>query len=329
MTALAPHLVAFMRDYLPRERGCSEHTCAAYAYTFQLLLRFAAQRLHVPPSSLALEQIDAPLVIAFLEHLEDDRGNGVSTRNARLAAIKSFAHFLEYREPSCLEQVGGILAIPSKRTRQALINHLERDQIQALLDAPDPSTRVGTRDRAMLHVAFAAGLRVSELIGLQMDDLRTHPQASLHVRGKGRRERVLPLWKQTAKSLRAWVAIRGEPRATEIFLNAHGEPLTRSGFEYILRKYVRCAAQSCPSLAKKRVSPHVLRHSCAMHTLHATRDVRQVALWLGHASIKSTEVYLRADPTEKLAALQAGTAPSLRPGSFKAPDRLISMLQPH
>jgi len=287
MTALAPHLVSFIRDYLPRERGCSEHTCAAYAYTFQLLLRFAAETFHVSPSDLALEQVDGPLVIAFLEHLEEGRGNGASTRNARLAAIKSFAHFIEYRDPACLEQVTRLLAIPSKRTRQALIHHLERDEIQALLDAPDPSTRGGTRDRAMLHVAFAAGLRVSELIGLQREDLTTHPRASIHVRGKGRRERVLPLWKETARSLRAWVAIRGEPRATELFVNARGEPLTRSGFEYILRKYVGLAARSCPSIAAKRVSPHVLRHSCAMHTLHATRDVRQVALWLGHASIKS------------------------------------------
>ncbi|HEX9640206.1 MAG TPA: tyrosine-type recombinase/integrase [Candidatus Krumholzibacteria bacterium] len=328
MTLLAPHLVAFIRDYLPGDRGCSEHTCAAYAYTFQLFLQFAAERSQVTPSSLTLEQLDAPLVVAFLEHLETVRGNSATTRNARLAAIKSFAHFLEYRDPSCLAQVGAILAIPSKKSTQPLIDYLDREEIQALLDSPDPSTREGTRDRAMLHIAFAAGLRVSELIGLQRGDVKTHPQPSIHVCGKGRRERVLPLWKETAKSLGAWMAVRGEPRATEVFLNAQGESLTRSGFEYILRKYVKVAAQACPSIAVKRVSPHVLRHSCAMHTLHATRDVRQVALWLGHASVQSTEVYLRADPSEKLAALGAGTAPSLRPGCFKAPDRLVAMLRP-
>jgi site-specific recombinase XerD len=328
MTPLAPHLAAFIRDHLPRDRGCSQHTCEAYAYAFQLLLGFAAERCHTPPSSLTLEQLDAPLVTAFLEHLETTRGNSPATRNARLAAIKSFAHFVEYRVPSSIERVGRILAIPSKKTDQTLIDYLDLEELQALLDAPDPTTREGTRDRAMLHVGFAAGLRVSELVGLQLGDLRTHPQASIHVRGKRRRERVLPLWKETAKSLRAWVALRGEPRATELFLNAQGGPLTRSGFEYILHKYVKMAAHICPSIATKRVSPHVLRHSCAMHTLHATRDVRQVALWLGHASVKSTEIYLRADPTEKLAALEAGAAPSLRSGSFKAPDRLLAMLHP-
>jgi site-specific recombinase XerD len=328
MTPLAPHLAAFIRDHLPGDRGCSPHTCEAYAYTFQLLLTFAADRCQATPSSLSLDQVDAPLVTAFLEHLETTRGNSASTRNARLAAIKSFAHFLEYRVPSSIEQVGRIMAIPSKKTDQTLIDHLERSEVQALLDAPDPATRKGTRDRAMLHVCFAAGLRVSELIGLQLDDLQTHPHASIHIRGKGRRERVLPLWKETTKALRAWRTIRGERCATELFLNAQGGPLTRSGFEYILRKYVALAAAECPSILAKRVSPHVLRHSCAMHVLRATRDVRQVALWLGHASVQSTEIYLRADPTEKLAALEAGAAPSLRSGRFRPPDRLLAMLQP-
>ncbi len=329
MTALAPHLVAFIRDYLPTERGCSAHTCEAYAYTFQLLLRFSAERIRISPSSLTIEQIDAQMVVDFLEHLESVRANSTRTRNARLAAIKSFAHFVEYREPSLLEQVGAILAIPSKRADQTLVDFLDHGEIQALLDAPDPSTRGGTRDRAMLHVAFAAGLRVSELTGLQLNDVKTPPQASIHVRGKGRRERILPLWKETTRALGAWMAIRGDCSTTALFVNAHGRALTRSGFEYILRKHVRCAIKTCPSIASKRVSPHVLRHSCAMHTLRATRDVRQVALWLGHASVQSTEVYLRADPSEKLAALAAGCAPSLRPGCFKSPDALIAMLRPH
>jgi site-specific recombinase XerD len=314
---------------MPTERGCSEHTCAAYAYTFQLLLQFLAARIGVSPSSLTIEQIDARMIVAFLEHLESNRANSARTRNARLAAIKSFAHFIEYREPSLLEHAGAILAIPSKKTGQALIDYLDHDEIQALLDAPNPSTRGGTRDRAMLHVAFAAGLRVSELIGLQLNDVRTPPQASIHVRGKGRRERVLPLWKETTKALSAWLSIRGDCSATALFVNAHRRELTRSGFEYILRKHARRATNTCPSIADKRISPHVLRHSCAMHTLRATRDVRQVALWLGHATVQSTEIYLRADPSEKLAALESGSAPSLRPGSFKAPDRLIAMLRPN
>jgi site-specific recombinase XerD len=271
--------------------------------------------------------LDAALVLAFLEHIENVRGNSARTRNARLAAVKAFAHFLEYRVPSALEQVRSIRAIPFKKTDEALVDFLNQEELQALLDAPDPKTRSGTRDRAMLHVCFVAGLRVAELVGLRLDDLQTHPQASLRIRGKGRRERVLPLWKETAKVLRAWRAIRESTTALELFLNARGEPLTRSGFEYILRKHVTTAAIACPSIASKRVSPHVLRHTCAMHTLQATHDVRKVSLWLGHASIKSTEIYLRADPTAKLEALEAGIAPSLRRGRFKAPDRLLAMLR--
>lgn len=327
MTPLAPHLAAFLRQHLPHERSCSRHTCEAYAYAFQLLLRFAAARFGTSPSSLTLDQLDAPLVLAFLEYLETDRNNSPATRNARLAAVKSFAHFIEYRVPSALDQIRCILAIPFKKTDELLVDYLDRQELQALLDAPDPTTVPGTRDRAMLHLGFAAGLRVSELIGLRLDDLTTHPYAAIHVRGKGRRERVLPLWKETTSALRAWGAVRGDIPAPELFLNARRGPLTRSGFEYILAKHVATAAITCPSISSKRVSPHVLRHTCAMHTLHATRDVRKVAMWLGHASIKSTEIYLRADPTEKLAALQAGVAPALRQGRFKAPDKLLAMLQ--
>lgn len=326
MTSLAPQLAAFLREYLPADRACSSHTCDAYAYAFQLLVCFAAERHDKSPSALALEQLDAPLILAFLEHIEATRGNSARTRNARLAAIKAFAHFIEYRVPSAIEQVRCILAIPFKKTDEALVDYLNHQELQALLDAPNPTTRAGTRDRGMLHVCFAGGLRVSELVRLRLDDVQTDPQASIHVRGKGRRERVLPLWKETTKALRAWINVRPNTSAPELFLNSQGNPMTRYGFEYILAKHVKMAATVCPSIASKRVSPHVLRHTCAMHTLRATRDVRKVSLWLGHASVKSTEVYLRADPTEKLEALEAGVAPSLRPGRFKAPDRLLAML---
>jgi len=328
MTPLASQLTAFLREYLPRDRACSVHTCDAYAYSFQLLLCFAAEQYGTSPSALILEQLDASLILAFLEHIETTRGNSARTRNARLAAIKAFAHFIEYRVPSAIEQIRRILAIPFKRTDEPLVDYLNHEELQALLDAPDPTTRSGVRDRAMLHVCFAAGLRVSELVGLRLDDLHTHPQASISVRGKGRRERVLPLWKETAKAIRAWTAIRSSTSASaELFLNARGDQMTRSGFEYILTKHVKVAAIACPSIASKRVSPHVLRHTCAMHTLQATHDVRKVSLWLGHASVKSTEVYLRADPSDKLEALEAGVAPSLRRGRFHAPDRLLAMLR--
>lgn len=327
MTALAPHLSTFLREHLPRERRASRHTCEAYAYSFQLLVCFAADRLRIRPSRLEIEQIDAPLILAFLEHIERERSNSARTRNARLAAINSFFRFLEYRLPACLDQSRRIHAIPMKKTDEALVGYLTRDEVQALLDAPDPRTTSGVRDRAMLHLAFAAGLRVSELVGLRMDQLDCRALSSVHIMGKGRRERVLPLWKETATVLKAWLAIRPNSGDPELFLNATGGAMTRSGFEYILAKRVAMAARKQPSIAEKRVTPHVLRHTCAMHTLQATRDVRKVSLWLGHATLQSTEIYLRADPTEKLEALAAMTPPTLKRGRFRAPDKLLAMLK--
>ena len=328
MTLLAPHLTAFLRERLPRERGASPHTCDAYAYAFQLLLAFAARRLGTQPSALALEGLDAPLVLAFLEDLESRRGNSPRTRNARLAAIRSFARFLEYRVPSCMQQIRGLLSIPMKRTDEKLVAFLNHDEIQAVLDGPDPHSRDGVRDRAMLHVAFAGGLRVSELVGLRLEDVSLQPQPAIHVRGKGRRERTLPLWKTTAKAVRAWLAVRGSAACPELFLNARGAPLTRDGFEYILTKHVAVASASAPSITKKRISPHVLRHTCAMHILDATHDIRKVALWLGHASVQTTEIYVRADPSEKLEAIDAVLPPVLRRGRFRAPDKLLASLRP-
>ena len=217
-------------------------------------------------------------------------------------------------------------AIPTLIVAGHLVAYLTREELRALLDAPDPGTISGTRDRAMLHLAFAAGLRVSELIGVRLDQLELQGAASIHVIGKGRRERMLPLWKETAKVLRAWLAVRPGGDAHELFLNARGQPMTRSGFEYILATHAATAAIRQPSITSKRVTPHVLRHTCAMHTSQATRDVRKVSLWLGHASLQSTEVYLRADPAEKLDALNAMTPPTLQPGRFRPPDRLLEML---
>jgi site-specific recombinase XerD len=325
MTTLAPQLSSFLREHLPKERGASQHTCEAYAQSFQLLLGFAARRLKIKPSKIEIERLDAPLILAFLEHLEKKRGNSARTRNARLAAINSFFRFLEYRVPSCLDQARRIHAIPMKKTDQALVGYLTRDELQALLDAPDTSTVSGIRDRAMLHLTFAAGLRVSELVGLQLDQIDRQDVSTVHIMGKGRRERILPLWKQTAAALKAWLKVRPASTAPELFLNARGQAMTRDGFEYILAKHVATASRAIPSIGSKRVSPHV-RHTCAMHTLQATRDVRKVSLWLGHAGLESTEVYLRADPTEKLEALTAMTPPMLKPGRFRAPDKLLAML---
>jgi integrase/recombinase XerD len=327
MTPIGPHLTVFLREYLPSQREMSVQTSDTYAYAFQLLVCFAADCLKTTPSGLSIEQLDATLVLAFLEHLEKKRGNCARTRNSRLAAIKTFFRFLEYRLPSCLEQARRIRAIPVKKTDEVIVGYLNREEIQTLVDAPDPSSRYGLRDRAMLHLAYAGGLRVSELVGLHLTDLVLHPQPTIHVMGKGRRERVLPLWKETAKAVRDWLKVRGEPKSTVLFPNARGDGMTRSGFEYILEKHVRTASAKQPSMTNKQVSPHSMRHSCAMHTLQATGDIRKVALWLGHASLQSTEVYLRADPTEKLEAMASLVPPALRRGHFRPPDKLLAMLR--
>ncbi len=327
MTPIAPHITAYLKERLPLERAASDNTCASYAYAFKLLFEYASDRLKVPPSALCLEQLDASLVTGFLHHLETERGNGPGSRNSRLAAIKSFMHFLEYRVPAALEQIRRILAIPAKKADTRLVRHLTVEEIKALLDAPEPTRRDGIRDRAMLYLCFAGGLRVSELIGLRIDQLSLQGQASLLVHGKGRRERCLPLWKETTAALKAWLAVRGTVLVPELFLNARGQPMTRSGFEYILDKHVRTAAERCPSLAKKRISPHVLRHTCAITVLQATNDLRKVSLWLGHASMQTTEIYTRADPSVKLEALNSIVAPKLRSGRFKATDELITSLQ--
>ena len=326
MIMIAPHITAFFEQHLLLERRRSEQTRDSYAYAFKLLLTYASERLKAAPSQLALEQIDAPLVVDFLNALETTRRNGPSSRNARLAAIKSFMHFLEYRVPSALEQIRQILAIPAKQAESRLVRHLTVEEMQAILDAPDPTVRAGVRDRAMLHLCYAAGLRVSELIGLRVDSLTLQPRTSVLVLGKGRRERGLPLWKTTTAALRAWLAVRGLARVPELFVNARGESLTRSGFEYILAKHVRTATQRCPTLATKRVSPHVVRHTCALTILQATKDLRKVSLWLGHAHLHTTEIYTRADPSVKLEALESVMPPNLRSGRFKATDKLIASL---
>ena len=328
MIPLAPHLTAFLRERLAHDIEASPHTCDTYAYAFQLLVAFASEKLRTSPSALAIEQLDARFILTFLDHLEAKRGNSARTRNARLAAIKSFVRFLEYRVPSALEQFRRILAIPAKRYDRRLVGYLERDEVQALLDGPDPTTRQGIRDRALLHLAVTAGLRVSELVGLQLDDLVLRPQSLIHIHGKGRRERCLPLWKETVGVLRAWLAVRGESAGPELFPNSNGTGLTRSGFAYILRKYVTAAREQCPSVGKKRVSPHVLRHSTAMDLLQHGVDHSVIALWLGHESADTTQIYLSADLALKEKALAKTGPAKLHAGArFQPNDRLLAFLK--
>lgn len=326
MTPLAPLITGFLRDYMPRQRGYSPHSCETYTISFKLLLEFAAMRTGTRPSRLSIEQLDARLIVDFLAHIERERGNGAATRNLRLSAVKAFMRYVEHQVPSALEQIGQIDAIPVKRHDQKLIRHLTMEEVRAILNTPDLAMRSGVRDRAMMHLCFAGGLRVSELVGVLLENVSFQRTPSVMVRGKGRKERCLPLWKETARDLRAWLSLRGPVRVPELFVNAQGLPMTRAGFEYLLDKHTRIAAETCPSLRGRSISPHQLRHSCAVIMLQATRDVRKVALWLGHADIRTTEVYLRMDPSEKLEAVEAVVPPELRRGRFRAPDALIASL---
>ena len=320
MTDIAPHITAFLRQRLGVERVASPHTCDTYAYAFQLLFEFASHQLDIPPSGLQLEHLNAPLVLAFLEHLQSARGNSPRTRNARLTAIKSFMHFVEYRVPSALEQIKGVLAIPIQKTDLRVVNPLNAEQCKAILDAPDPTTRLGIRDRAMLHLSLTGGLRVSELVGLRLDDVAFESRyLNLQVLGKGRKHRLLTLWKSVAESMRAWLAVRGQAAVPELFLNARGQAMTRAGFEHVLRKHATAASEGCPSLQGQRLSPHTLRHTCALDVLQATSDIRKVALWLGHESIQTTEDYLRVDVMQRIEILDSVTPPQLRPANSGHP----------
>jgi integrase/recombinase XerD len=329
MTPIAPLITSFLREHMPIERGSSPHTCETYAHAFRLLFLFASKRLGIRPSQICLEQIDAALILDFLAHIEEQRSNCAATRNGRLAAVKAFFRYVEFRVPSALAQARQIHAIAGKRHDQVLVRHLATDEIRAILNAPSLTTRLGVRDRAMLHLCWAGALRVSELVGLPLENLSLQRTPSIRVLGKGRKERCLPLWKETAADLRAWLAVRGSVLAPELFVNAEGAAMTRAGFEYILDKHVCTARNSCSSLQGRSVSPHQLRHSCALVMLQATRDIRKVALWLGHADLRTTEIYLRVDGSQKLEALEAALPVSLRRGRFKAPDALIaSLLEP-
>ena len=327
MTRLATPLAAFLREHLPRDRGASRHTVESYSTSFRLLAAFAADRHGIRPCTLEVGHLDVDTILAFLGHLEAERGNGVATRNIRLAAIKSFFRFIEFRHPACLDMAARVHAIPQKKGDVPAPVHLDRNEVKALLKAPDAATRSGTRDRAMLCLAYNAGLRVSELVGLGLDDVRTPRLDEIRIMGKGRRARVLPLWKETAGALGAWLAIRPEVPDRHMFLNASGRGMTRRGFAKRLALHVATAARTEPSIAHRKVTPHVLRHACALTILEATGDIRKVSLWLGHQSLQTTEMYLRADPAEKLGTISEWRSPGLGKGRFKGvKDELMAML---
>lgn len=327
MTALATTLQAFFTDRLVRQRHASPHTLAAYRDTLRLLLVFAATVKGKEPSRLDIDDLDAPLIGAFLDNLQHQRKNSARTRNARLAAIRSLFRYAAFRHPDHAAIIGRVLSIPSKRFDRRLVIFMTETEIGALLAAPDRSTWTGRRDHALFSLVAQTGLRVSELIGLLCADVHLGTGAHVSCHGKGRRQRVTPLTSGLVTILRVWLAERAGQQREPLFVTRLGTALSRDALEHRLAKYVRIAADACPTLAKKSVSMHVLRHSAAMRLLRAGIDTSVIALWLGHESVETTQIYLHADLEIKERAL-AKTAPAeIRPGRFRPSDKLLAFLE--
>jgi len=319
-------LQAYFTDRLVGQRNASPHTIASHRDTFRLLLGFAQQALKKAPAALAISDLDAPFIGRFLAHVEKDRGNTPQTRNVRLAAIHSFFHYLALQEPSLGALAQRVLAIPGKRHKTKPVDFLTRDEIGALLAAPDQSTWAGRRDRTLLLVAVQTGLRASELIGLRCQDVVLTTGAHVRCLGKGR-ERCTPLRKDAVAALRHWLPERNGQPSEVVFPNAQGSPLSRDGVEYLLAKHVAAARLACPSLKNKRVSPHVLRHSTAMDLLQHGVDRSVIALWLGHESMETTQVYLHANLALKEQALAKTDPLKGQPGRYRPGDKLLAFLQ--
>jgi integrase/recombinase XerD len=325
-----PGFAALVRDFfcerLLNQQNVSPNTVGSYRDAFRLLLTFLQRRLRLPLADLSLEHLDAPTVLAFLEHLEKERGNCVRTRNARLAALRAFFDYASAREPTALPLAQRILAIPQKRFDRPLLGHLTRPEAEAVLDAPDRTRWSGRRDRALFLVMYNTGTRVSEAIGLRRSDLHLGSIAYVHVHGKGRKDRCIPLWKATALLLTQWLTETPVNNDTPLFPNRHGTPLSRSGVEDRLQRAVAQAAQRCPSLRDKNLSPHTLRHTTAMHLLQADVDVTLIALWLGHESSETTHQYVEADLEMKRRVLERVEEPSSKSRRRKKADALLDFL---
>lgn len=326
MTLVAGLLEAFFSDRLQRQRNASPNTIAAYRDTFRLLLAFAQERLRKPPSALPLADLDAKLVVAFLEHLEKQRRNSIRTRNARLAAIHSFFRFIALQEPGHSGTCQRVLAIPTKKTERKLVTSLTRVEEEALLAAPDRTTWLGRRDHAIILLLLQTGLRVSELRELRRQDVVLTTGAHVRCRGKGRKERCTPLTRQTVSVMKAWLAERVGLPVEPVFPSRRGSVLSRDAVERLVTKHTETASAACSSLRAKNVSPHILRHTTAVSLLRAGNDRAVIALWLGHESIETTQMYLDADLSMKERAL-ARTAP-LRagPGRYRPDDTLMAFL---
>ncbi len=329
MTAatLPPLLQCFFTERLLAQRRASPHTIASYRDCFRLLLDFAAKQLGKAPSDLMLEDINAQFVGRFLECLQSERGNSARTRNVRLAAIHSFFRYVALGEPAHALHCQRVLAIPSKRHERKPICFLDEAEIGALLAAPDLSTWAGRRDRTLLLVAVQTGLRVSELIGLRGDDVVLGTGAHVRCQGKGRKHRSTPLRKDAVRALKAWLHERRGQPTEPVFPSIRGGPLSRDAVERLVAKHAAAARQSCPSFKRKKVTPHTLRHSAAMDLLHHGVDTTVIALWLGHESVETTQIYLHADLRLKEKALARTTPCGSKPGRYRPADELLTFLE--
>jgi site-specific recombinase XerD len=320
-------LESFFTQRLMQQRQASTHTIASYRDTFRLLLQFAQRRLRRAPSMLALEDIDAPLVVDFLDELEKVRNVTARTRNLRLTAIHSFFRYVAFEAPEHAAQIQRVLAVPAKRFARALVPFLSRQEVDALLAAPDQRTWSGRRDHALILLAVQTGLRLSELTGLQQQDLHVGTGAHVRVIGKGRKERCTPLSKNTRTVLAAWVNEPFKLPDQPLFPNARGSRLSAHGVHYLLTKHVAAATSTCPSLKCKRVSPHVLRHTTAMDLLQQGVEQSVIALWLGHESLETTQVYLDANLELKQRVLDTVTPLNGKPGRYRPDDKLLAFLR--
>jgi integrase len=327
MTVLAPTLQGFFTDRLIRQRHASPQTISGYRDTWRLLLGFAEKRIGKPPSTIDFDDLDAPLVSAFLDHLEQERGNSVRTRNARLAAIHSLFRYAALRHPEHAATIARILAMPAKRFERALVTFLTEIEVEALLHAPDIRTWTGWRDRALLLVAVQTGLRISELIGLRCGDVHLGAGAHVACHGKGGKDRVTPLAKSTVEVLRGWLAERAGQPPDPLFPTRTGLRLSRDAIEHGIALHTVTATVMCPSLGEKTVTAHVLRHTAAMRLLEAGVDTTVIALWLGHEQVDTTAIYLHAHLGIKERALAKTRPPAARPGRYRPSDGLLAFLE--
>ncbi len=327
MSALAPTLEAFFTERLLTQRRASPRTVASYRDTFRLLLNFVHEQLGKTPSQLDIADLDAPLIGSFLNFLERDRHNGVRTRNARLAAIHSLFRYAALCHPEHAGVIQRVLAIPSKRYERAVIDFLNANEVDALLDSVDRTKWTGRRDYALLVLAIQTGLRLSEIVALILGDLELGVGAHVRCHGKGRKQRATPLTSQTVAVLRVWLQERAGGLTDPVFPTLRGGPLSSDAVQWLLAKYTSMAAQRCPSLRGKKVTPHVLRHTCAMNLLQSGVDITVIALWLGHESVQTTQIYLHADLALKERALARTAPPNTKPGRYRPPDKLLAFLE--